>query len=1059
MHLDSRQTSHLAEVLGRETAIPVRQVTKRIKIVKDNVYLIAPTVDLTLQNGEIVPVVRESSSRLHAPVDLFFQSLAETRHNQAIGVILSGNASDGALGLKAIKAAGGVTFAQDPETAKYDGMPRSAISTGSVDFVLPPKKIGLELARIGKHPYVAPVSGSQAADPLPDNTDSLSKIFSMILASSGVDFTYYKSTTVKRRILRRMMLHRIEKVPQYLAYLRTNPIEISALFDDILINVTEFFRDPEAFRALHETVFPALLSEAHTGDPLRIWVPGCATGEEAYSIAIAALEYLEERKLDTLVQVFATDVSETALDRARIGIYPEGVIRAIPPERLRRYFVRLDTGYQINKRVREVCVFARQNLAKDPPFSKLDLISCRNVLIYLGPVLQKRVIPVFHYALRPNGFLLLGSSETIGMFAELFSIVDKKHKIYVRKPARQPVPLDFAVENRVSERAEHQQRAHGSGELDLQKEADRVLLARYAPPGVVTDGSLNILQFRGSTSPFLEPSAGIASLNLLRMAREGLLVELRNAFQKSRKQNISVRREGVRLRMDGHVRQVNFEIIPLKRHASREGRYLILFEDAPRTSSRLQDSGAMLQLSSKDSKPPSGEVERENLQLRQDLDATKEYLQSIIEEQEASNEELRSANEEVQSSNEELQSTNEELETAKEELQSTNEELNTVNEELQNRNLQLAQTGNDLLNLLSNVSIPIVMLGNDLRIRRFTPISEKVLNLIPSDVGRPISDIKFNIDIPNLKQLLLDVLENLGPKVLEVKDTDGRHYSLRIRPYRTEDNKIDGVVVVLVDLDPGRYGGDETTFERHDYSSSAMQLVGLDENLKAAREQLRVYASSLVSAQEEERRRVSRELHDELNQRMAYLAIELDRVQQSETGLTESGRKRLQTLKSATDSLSDEIRKIAFNLHPSSLEDLGLIPALQGYVRDLQEREGLEVKFTHEKIPKSVPDDIGLSLYRVVQEALRNVIKHAGSKRAQIALQGLAGSIHLAIRDNGKGFDPDSIRPGLGLVSMEERVRLCSGTFRVKTSPGRGTQIDIQVPLPPAPPAKKKKQD
>ncbi len=574
---------------------------------------------------------------------------------------------------------------------------------------------------------------------------------------------------------------------------------------------------------------------AHKG-PIRVWVPGCSTGEEAYSIAISLLEFLGDRANNTPIQIFATDISETAIEKARAGIYTESAMVDVSPERLRRFFVKVEGGYQIGKAIREMCIFARQNVTRDPPFSKLDLISCRNVLIYLGSVLQKRVMPLFHYALKSTGFLVLGPSETIGKFSDMFTLVDRKHKIYSRKPTPARLALDFAASDYRVEAVEKgvdigkgmSEEGVWSG-LDVQKEADRIVLARYAPAGVLINDNMEILQFRGRTGPYLEPAPGQVSLNLLKMAREGLMLELRTAIHKARKENVPVKKEGLRVKYNSNdeFRDVNVEVIPIKIKPPhlKERYFLVLFQDvipsvgleSKKTKPREVKPGNKRQVKQKTEA-------RQITKLKQELAATREYLQVLIEEQEATNEELKSANEEMLSSNEELQSTNEELETAKEELQSTNEELTTVNEELQNRNLELNQLNNDLSNLLGSVNIPIVMLGGDLRIRRFTPVAEKVLNLIPTNVGQPISDIKLSINIPDLEGLILEVVDTVSINEREVQDREGHWYSMQIRPYKTADNKIDGAVITLVDID-GLKRSLEQVKESRDYAQAIVETV------------------------------------------------------------------------------------------------------------------------------------------------------------------------------------------------------------------------------------------
>jgi two-component system CheB/CheR fusion protein len=721
------------------------------------------------------------------PIDLFLRSLAADQKNKAIGIILSGNASDGTLGVMAIKAQGGITFAQSGESAKYDGMPRNAAASGCIDFVLSPEQIGEELTRLGQHPYIARVE-PQEDEPVTvrDGGDNIARILRILRKATGVDFSYYKPNTLRRRILRRMALLHVENLDVYITRLRADPQEAKTLYEEILITVTEFFRDPDVFEALNKVVFPKIVPTQEGAGSIRIWVPACSSGEEVYSIAIALLEFLGERSADMTVQIFGTDISETALAKARRGIYAASLVEGISKERLNRFFTKVDSNYVISQHIREMCIFAAQNVIKDPPFSKINLISCRNLLIYLSSELQNRLIPIFHYALKPSGFLLLGASETLRS-SPLFSIEDRKHKIYVRLPAAAHVPLSTALEIRSAGKEDAPAAQQNWREAELAHEAERIILDEY--PGAIVDDQFNIVQFRGKTGAYLEPESGEATLNLFKMARPGLVRELRAGLEKARREHQPVRCESLHVSRDDGLAVVNIEIMPFKKAAATGNHYLILFEEVLGSKPKPGQNTAKTRLS--------------RAALEHELTMMKEYHRSIIEQHETADEELRAANEEIQSANEELQSTNEELESAKEELQSTNEELSTVNEELQSTNAQLARSGMDLLNLLNNINVPIVMVGNDLRIRRFTPVSQKLLNLIPSDIGRPISDINLNLDVPNFEKMLKDVIENLVPKILTLKNIAGRDYSLHIRPYRTEDNKIDGAVMLLVDLQSG----------------------------------------------------------------------------------------------------------------------------------------------------------------------------------------------------------------------------------------------------------------
>lgn len=795
-HLAPQHESMLATLLSHATTMPVHEAGDGLRIAPNHIYVIPPNTNLAVLRGRISLRPRTEVRGQHLPVDFFFRSLAADRKGRAIGVILSGTASDGTEGLRAIKAEGGLTFAQDEKSAKYDGMPHSAIAAGVVDTVLPPEGIARALARLGRNPDRT-LPAAKADDPLPESDGEMSEIFILLRSATGVDFSVYKPPTLKRRIARRLALHKLETLAHYVRFLRETPQEVEALHEDLLINVTSFFREPKAFEVLARKIFPRLLKDRPAQTPIRVWVPGCSTGEEAYSLAIALIEFLGPKSARVPVQIFATDVSERAIGKARAGSYPAGIAADVSAARLRRFFGRHAGGYQISKAVRNLCVFARQDVTKDPPFSRLDLISCRNLLIYLGPDVQKRIISTFHYALKPGGLLLLGGSETIGGFAELFALADGGHKLYARKPAAHRMEMALPVRGPAETAADPAQPAAAAlaAGFDYQKEADRIVLGRYTPSGVVVNEALEILQFRGPTGRYLEPASGSASLNLLKMAREGLLLELRTALSDAKRHHAPARRAGVQVKTDGGFREVTVEVTPLRSGSAGASCYLVMFEEAAPLPRTTKTASAQ--------RPPAA-PDKFHTQLQQELTATKEYLESTIGDHERTNEELQSASEEILSTNEELQSTNEELETAKEELQSTNEELTTVNDELNTRNTELRQANNDLVNLLNGVQIPIVILGGDLRIRRFTPLAERLLNLIPTDVGRPLGDLRPQIIVPELERLIAEVMDSLAPREIEVQDRDGRWHSLRIRPYKTHENKIDGVILALVEIDTAR---------------------------------------------------------------------------------------------------------------------------------------------------------------------------------------------------------------------------------------------------------------
>ncbi len=849
-HLHPDHPSALTEILSRATKIPVVEIKDGMRVEPNHIYIIPPNTYLGILHGVLQLMPRSDIQGQNLPIDYFFRHLAEDLGSMAIGVILSGTASDGVMGLKAISAGGGITISQDRESAKYDGMPHSAIAAGCVDVILPPGKIAKELARLARHPFVAS-KAKDKGEVFPESDDALSKIFLLLRRQTGNDFTYYKPTTIQRRIHRRMLLHKLERLDDYVRYLQENPSEIDQLFHDLLINVTEFFRDSSTFEALAAKVFP-MLKDRPADMPIRIWVPGCSTGEEPYSLAITLLEYLGDSAGNMAIQIFATDIDENAIAIARTGLYPESINQHVSPERLRRFFVRVDGGrYQISKFIREMCVFAVQNVIKDPPFSQLDLISCRNLLIYLGPMLQKKIMLIFHYALKPGGYLLLGSAESISGSSDYYQVVNSKEKIYTKKSVATPRQLDFGSHNVGMAPQPPRQGINASGtntgaEFDLGRQIDKLLIDKFTPPAVAINGNMDILQFRGRTGDYLESPPGEATLKILKMAREDIMLELNGVVKKALDSGTQASRQGIRIRRDDREELLNIDVFPIDGRATPERYFLVVFEaTAPVAIEPIKPE--------KETGKDSQENPRVS-ELEQELAATKEYLQSVIEQQETSNEELSSANEEVQSSNEELQSINEELETAKEELQSTNEELATVNDELGNRNQELDQSNNDLNNIISSMNIPLVILDINQRVRRFSPHAERLLNLIGGDVGRPFSDIKTRINIENLDTTINEVIERLQPVEREAQDEDGHWYSIIVRPYKTMDNRIDGTVVIFVNIDEMKQNLDAARRAR-DYAESVIAalrypILVLDKRLAVVSASNAFYETFKVTSEE-----------------------------------------------------------------------------------------------------------------------------------------------------------------------------------------------------------------
>lgn len=1173
-HLSADQRSYLPEIVARYTRLPIVTIQDRMRPEPDHVYLLPPNARVSLQFGLFDLETPISDGGRGHTIDFFFESLAAEQKNFAIGVVLSGMDSDGAMGLRSIKGESGISIVQSPESARYPEMPRSSISADHVDMVLPPSQIAQQLSQIAERLRLPELRWLNDGVPPPDEESHLERILKLLKGVSGVDFRLYKPSTIRRRVARRMLMHRIDTLAGYANAVQTNRKELRGLQEDILISVTRFFRDPEVFDALKQTVFPEIFQNRAPDQQIRIWAPGCSSGEEVYSIAICLLEYLTGTIIEPSIQIFGTDASELNIQKAREGIYSETIGSQVSPERLRRFFIKNDKGYQVSKRIRDLCIFARQNLCHDPPFSRLDLISCRNVLIYFGAHLQKQLIPTFHYALRPEGFLLLGISETIGNFANYFHLADRKHKIYSKIGNNSASSLLEVSSHQVLPDLHAESIGTPLGEswseLDPQGTADRIVLARYGPPGLIVNEQLKILQSRGHTGPFLEMAQGKASLELNRMLRENIASEVMAAVRRAKDTDLPVQVQRLQVRDGDQAKDVMLEVLPMHFANSPSRCYLVLFVpmQSPFRPPLVEGSGLAL------AQPDQNDKDVLITQLQHDLSSSRLYLQSLLEERDARNQELISANEEIQSANEELQSTNEELETTKEELQSSNEELQTVNDELQNRNLVLTQASNDLQNLLNSVNLPVLMLSNEFNIRHFTPQTLRLMNVRSSDLGRPFGDIRLNLNIESLEQLFTDVLDTLGAREIEVQDREGHWYLLRVRPYRTADNKIEGLVVVLVDIDQLRRTQqglrDARDFARSIIESIPLPLVVVDSDfriqstneafctlsgstsralegrslpdltavrwgmeqplrsllerltgeageatsfqfehktpdddprvflvrgrplqpdgekfllvtfedttahkkverlleeegrrlanevetttkeLARSREELRALTANLLNSQEDERRLLARELHDDISQRLATLNILSDQALADIASQPELARAKLEQTSSQIGQLADDVRNLSHRLHPSIIEDLGLRAALKSLTEEFGEREGMITTFFARDVPKKIPLEVTIGLYRIAQEALRNIAKHAGKAHAKVQLLGINGGLELQVSDSGQGFDMERKQTGLGLSSVKERARLIGATVKIQSAPREGTRVTVHVPSLPA---------
>ena len=794
-HLDPTHKGILVELLQRGTTLPVHQITDRTTIEPNHVYVLPPNKDLSVLHGVLHLLDPVAPRGLRLPIDFFFRSLAEDQHERCVGVILSGMGSDGTLGLRAIKEKAGAVFVQTPSSAKFESMPRMAIDAGLADVVAPAGELPRKIINYLKHIPLLTRTKHASAD---KDQSALEKIVILLRGQSGQDFSLYKKSTLSRRVERRMGLHQIAKMDDYVRYLRENPQESEFLFKELLIGVTSFFRDPAVWQQLRDKIIPDFLATRPDGGMLRAWIAGCSTGEEAYSFAITfkeALARIKGGKKITL-QIFATDLDKDAIDKARAGIYPPNISADVSEERLREFFVKEENGnYRVRKDIREMIIFAPQNLVMHPPFTKLDFVTCRNLLIYLDAELQKKLIPLFHYSLNPGGILLLGSAETIGTATNLFTPLEAKLRIYRRlDTSRQATlhefPSAFAGKRASGIANPSAQPASASPAPNLQALADQLLLQRYSPAAVLVTNEGDILYVSGKTGKYLEPAAGKANWNLFAMAREGLGNALSEAFHKAVRQKVAVTLKGVTIVTNGGTQAADITVQPITSPEALQGMVMVVFTDiakgpvakAPGTAGRATIHHARLSA------------------LAQELRQAHEDLQASRDEMQTSQEELKSTNEESQSMNEELQSTNEELTTSKEEMQSMNEELQTVNHELQAKVDEVSRTSNDMKNLLNSTDIATLFLDDALLVRRFTTQTARIIKLIPGDIGRPITDLVTALDYAALAEDAHLVLKKLIAVEKQIRARDGRWFTVRIMPYSTLENRIDGLVITFADI-------------------------------------------------------------------------------------------------------------------------------------------------------------------------------------------------------------------------------------------------------------------
>jgi two-component system, chemotaxis family, CheB/CheR fusion protein len=1074
VHLSPEHESLLSEVLQRSTSMKVAEAVDGEHVLPNRVYVIPPDKHLSMVDGHLrlSELSREPGRRM--TVDLFFRSLADQYGPQAVAIVLSGGDGDGAVGVKRIKERGGLTIAQDPDSAEHAGMPGSAIATGMVDWVLLAEEMPERLLdyhareeRLQVPPETGPNPALTPRPPPAEDEAALRDVLTFLRTRTGRDFSYYKRATIVRRVARRMQVNAVDHLPAYLNFLRTHPGEAGALLQDLLISVTNFFRDHEAFAAL-EAMIPELFKNKQQSDTVRVWVPACATGEEAYTIAILLSEYARTLDAPPALQVFATDLDEDVLMEARAGHYPQAISTDVSADRLRRYFVKEHVGYRIRRELREMLLFAVHDLLKDSPFSRLDMVSCRNLLIYLNRDAQQRAFDIFHFALRPDGRLFLGTSETVDDGGHRFYPVDKKHRIYaVRAAARTNLPMPtgpstlaraLALQDQLDTGVSFAARSvpivvptlgnlrTASQDRLAWSELHLKLIERFGPPSLVINGEHDILHLSESAAPLLQFAGGEPSTNLLRVVHPDLRVELRTALFRVRQSGEPASVSGVAIELDRQRYLVDIRVAPAPELASDF--MLVAFDlhgvDQPPAA-----------LTPEQDEPVVRHLERE-------LVHTKGQLRDIVEQNEASTEELKASNEELQAMNEELRSATEELETSREELQSINEELTTVNQELKSKVDELGDTNSDLHNLMGASAIATVFLDRELRIMRFTPSASELFSVIATDLGRPLADLQCRLDYPQLLDDAARVLQLLVPIAREVSESGGRSFLARVLPYRTTDDRIAGVVLTFVDiterhaaqaaLQRAQQGLElrvqERTAELDAVNSKLRQEVVGHLQADKARQELQ---GRLVNAQEEERARISRELHDQVGQQITALMLAMKALESP--ALEPDTAVKLRELRATAEKVGREIHDLAYELRPIALDELGLGRALTDYLEGWLNRTGIAVDFVAAGIDDlRLPAPIETTLYRIVQEGMNNVAKHASAKNVSVSIERRGGYVLCIVEDDGAGFDLDALNQQgdprrIGIAGMRERVAIVGGELTIESDPGHGTTLRVKLPI------------
>jgi two-component system, chemotaxis family, CheB/CheR fusion protein len=1030
VHLDPKAKSALTELLQPKTSMPVTQVVRAVKVEPNHVYIIPPDKDLSMADSTLRLSPRTELRRNQAPIDFFLRSLAETHERSAIGILLSGSGSDGVQGLKWIKEHGGMTLVQSPEDAEFDSMPRNAIQRGVVDRVLPAAELGAEVVRLRIAADEIQLNSTTAAPD--DQHATLGKLFALLRARTGHDFSNYKKATVLRRIERRMQFARQESLGDYLGFVRQRPDEVKGLFNDLLITVTSFFRDPEAFDALEAQVIPKLITEFSGEKEMRGWVAGCSTGEEAYSVSILLCEQAARVDDPPKFQIFASDLADTVFPFAREGLYPDSIAADVKPERLARFFTREPTGYRVKKSVRERVLFAPHDLLKDPPFARLDLIVCRNVLIYLEANLQRQVLEVFHYALKPGGFLFLGSSESGEAASDLFSPVDKKHRLFVRQssspktpprmPHRKSPPRIRVDPDEVA--IAPPARAPSVAELH------RELLEAYAPPSLVVDNERRLVHLSDRVGRYLRLAGGGPSQDVLDLVPGELKHQLRILLDRALRKGEPGEALDIPVAYEGETRRIDVFVRP----AGDENRFaLVVFQENPVTETAPTES-------------PKATSRSQVQRLEDDLNRARQELQSNLEEHENTVEEFRAANEELQSINEEQRATSEELETSKEELQSINEELHTTNQEFRIKNEELSQVNSDLLNLMNSTEIGTVFLDQDLRIRRYTPPMTRLFSFSETDRGRHLSDLTNRLSYKDLIPDARRVLETLEKTEREVTTDDGSWFVVRISPYRSMDDRIDGVVLTFFDTTARK----EAELERETLLTEA----------RAANEAKSAFISVM-----------SHEFRTPLNAIIGYTDLLLG---YPEVELTHNQVERLQRVRTSAWHLVSMVEEILTfsrieagqeTLRRESVDLVNLASEAVAVIGPAADFAGLELRVELPNAPITMTTDAG-KIRQILVNLLSNAVKFTPKGHVSLRLTNERASVIFEIDDTGIGIAPENLErifdrfwqaeqgrtrrfsgTGLGLTVTRGLVYLFGGNVEVSSQLDKGSTFRVVLPV------------